>query len=163
VTHWSQCVGSYELSEFFYMTEQIDKAWQRNTSRFLFSDIESETFWAWFWMRVSLTYFLKWRWAWVDAWVASKVHLREWLEMEEPDWALVDLTRKLISNRIFLLFSTKKHEKINLSLWTSWSWNCFRNLWKNWYSSIEQQCWLVSRLMPCFWSVSVVTTFFEVS
>jgi Fe-S cluster assembly protein SufB len=140
----------------FYMTEQIDKALAREYKAGFVSDIESETFEPGLdegvIKRISE---MKDEPEWMLEWRLSA--FREWLEMEEPDWALVDYPK--IDFQSISYYSAPKSMKDKPKSLDEVDPELLRTYEKLGIPLIEQQMLAGIAVDAVFDSVSVVTTF----
>ena len=140
----------------FYMTEQIDKALAREYEAGFVSDVESETFEPGLdesvIQRISE---MKGEPEWMLEWRLSA--FREWLEMEEPDWALVDYPK--IDFQAISYYSAPKSMKDKPKSLDEVDPELLRTYEKLGIPLIEQQMLAGIAVDAVFDSVSVVTTF----
>ncbi|WP_392386575.1 Fe-S cluster assembly protein SufB [Marinomonas primoryensis] len=138
------------------MTEQIDKALAREYKAGFVSDIESETFEPGLdegvIKRISE---MKDEPEWMLEWRLSA--FREWLEMEEPDWALVDYPK--IDFQSISYYSAPKSMKDKPKSLDEVDPELLRTYEKLGIPLIEQQMLAGIAVDAVFDSVSVVTTF----
>lgn len=138
------------------MTEQIDKALAREYEAGFISDIESETFEPGLdegvIKRISE---MKGEPEWMLEWRLSA--FREWLEMEEPDWALVDYPK--IDFQSISYYSAPKSMKDKPKSLDEVDPELIRTYEKLGIPLIEQQMLAGIAVDAVFDSVSVVTTF----
>jgi Fe-S cluster assembly protein SufB len=138
------------------MTEQIDKALAREYKAGFVSDIESETFEPGLdegvIKRISE---MKGEPEWMLEWRLSA--FREWLEMEEPDWALVDYPK--IDFQSISYYSAPKSMKDKPKSLDEVDPELLRTYEKLGIPLIEQQMLAGIAVDAVFDSVSVVTTF----
>jgi len=138
------------------MTEQIDKALAREYEAGFVSDIESETFEPGLdegvIKRISE---MKGEPEWMLEWRLSA--FREWLEMEEPDWALVDYPK--IDFQSISYYSAPKSMKDKPKSLDEVDPELLRTYEKLGIPLIEQQMLAGIAVDAVFDSVSVVTTF----
>lgn len=138
------------------MTEQIDKALAREYEAGFVSDIESETFDPGLdegvIKRISE---MKGEPEWMLEWRLSA--FREWLEMEEPDWALVDYPK--IDFQSISYYSAPKSMKDKPKSLDEVDPELLRTYEKLGIPLIEQQMLAGIAVDAVFDSVSVVTTF----
>lgn len=140
------------------MTEQIDKALAREYEAGFVSDIESETFEPGLnesiIQRISA---MKGEPEWMLEWRLSA--FREWLEMEEPEWALVDYDK--IDFQSISYYSAPKSMKDKPKSLDEVDPELLRTYEKLGIPLIEQQMLAGIAVDAVFDSVSVVTTFRE--
>lgn len=140
------------------MTEQIDKALAREYEAGFVSDIESETFEPGLnesiIQRISA---MKGEPEWMLEWRLSA--FREWLEMEEPEWALVDYAK--IDFQSISYYSAPKSMKDKPKSLDEVDPELLRTYEKLGIPLIEQQMLAGIAVDAVFDSVSVVTTFRE--
>lgn len=138
------------------MTEQIDKALAREYEAGFVSDVESETFEPGLdesvIQRISE---MKGEPEWMLEWRLSA--FREWLEMEEPDWALVDYPK--IDFQAISYYSAPKSMKDKPKSLDEVDPELLRTYEKLGIPLIEQQMLAGIAVDAVFDSVSVVTTF----
>jgi Fe-S cluster assembly protein SufB len=138
------------------MTEQIDKALAREYEAGFVSDVESETFEPGLdesvIQRISE---MKGEPKWMLEWRLSA--FREWLEMEEPDWALVDYPK--IDFQAISYYSAPKSMKDKPKSLDEVDPELLRTYEKLGIPLIEQQMLAGIAVDAVFDSVSVVTTF----
>ncbi len=138
------------------MTEQIDKALAREYEAGFVSDVESETFEPGLdesvIRRISQ---MKNEPEWMLEWRLSA--FREWLEMEEPDWALVDYPK--IDFQAISYYSAPKSMKDKPKSLDEVDPELLRTYEKLGIPLIEQQMLAGVAVDAVFDSVSVVTTF----
>lgn len=140
------------------MTEQIDKALAREYEAGFVSDVESETFEPGLdesvIRRISE---MKGEPEWMLEWRLSA--FREWLKMEEPDWALVDYPK--IDFQAISYYSAPKSMKDKPKSLDEVDPELLRTYEKLGIPLIEQQMLAGIAVDAVFDSVSVVTTFRE--
>lgn len=140
------------------MTEQIDKALAREYEAGFVSDVESETFEPGLdesvIRRISE---MKGEPEWMLEWRLSA--FREWLKMEEPDWALVDYPK--IDFQAISYYSAPKSMKDKPKSLDEVDPELLRTYEKLGIPLIEQQMLAGVAVDAVFDSVSVVTTFRE--
>ncbi|MBR7888249.1 Fe-S cluster assembly protein SufB [Marinomonas sp. A79] len=140
------------------MTEQIDKALAREYEAGFVSDVESETFAPGLdedvIRRISA---MKGEPEWMLEWRLSA--FREWLEMEEPDWALVDYPK--VDFQAISYYSAPKSMKDKPKSLDEVDPELLRTYEKLGIPLIEQQMLAGIAVDAVFDSVSVVTTFRE--
>ncbi|RBO84137.1 iron-regulated ABC transporter membrane component SufB [Marinomonas aquiplantarum] len=145
------------MSEF-YMTEQIDKALAREYEAGFVSDVESETFMPGLdedvIRRISE---MKGEPEWMLEWRLSA--FRDWLKMDEPDWALVDYPK--IDFQAISYYSAPKSMKDKPKSLDEVDPELLRTYEKLGIPLIEQQMLAGVAVDAVFDSVSVVTTFRE--
>ncbi|MEO9273522.1 Fe-S cluster assembly protein SufB [Marinomonas sp. 5E14-1] len=140
------------------MTEQIDKALAREYEAGFVSDVESETFEPGLDERVIRRISeMKGEPEWMLEWRLSA--FREWLKMEEPDWALVDYPK--IDFQAISYYSAPKSMKDKPKSLDEVDPELLRTYEKLGIPLIEQQMLAGVAVDAVFDSVSVVTTFRE--